>query len=144
MKTQTKKATAGGSAARRTRAMIADALAEADAIASALEAGRPLPRGVRVRTYDIPEPTAYTPDRVRSIRRKFGVAQSFFADLVGVSTVLVKSWEQGKRVPSAMAARMLDTMAADPAAWLMLANVKVPDVPTLRRTANVEVRTPNK
>ena len=44
-----------------------------------------------------------------------------FADvhhLLGVSLVLVKSWERGAREPSLMARRLLDTIKAEPSRWL--------------------------
>lgn len=123
MKTAAKVKGAGtAGAAARIDAML-DGM---ERLADAQEAGGPLPPGTAVRTYDIPDPTAYTPERVAAVRGRLGISQSAFAKLVGVSTVLAQSWEQGKRVPSRLASRMLDTLAADPAAWLALANAKLP------------------
>ena len=112
-----------GTARRSERAAeLLDGLKD---IAYMIETGAK-PPGAIVRTYDIPDPAAYTPAMVRAVRARFGIAQSFFAKMLGVSTILVGSWEQGKRTPNAMAARMLDAMAADPAAWLTMTKVKVP------------------
>ena len=72
----------------------------------------------KVRVVEIPEPTPHTADTVRAIRQRLGVSQAAFAKLVGVSTVLAQSWEQGVRIPSPLAARLLDTIAVDPVAWL--------------------------
>jgi DNA-binding transcriptional regulator YiaG len=47
-----------------------------------------------------------------------GVSQAVFARLLGVSVVLVKSWEAGTREPSPLARRLLDTIRANPPAWL--------------------------
>ncbi len=124
------RATKIGTARRSERAAeLLDGLRD---IAHMIETGAK-PPGAVVRTYDIPDPSAYTPAMVRAVRDRFGVAQSFFAKMVGVSTILVGSWEQGKRTPNAMAARMLDAMAADPAAWLTMTKVKVPGPAALVR-----------
>ena len=45
------------------------------------------------------------------------VSQPVFASLLGVSAVLEKAWEQGRRVPSPMACRLLDEMNHDPKRW---------------------------
>lgn len=66
----------------------------------------------------VPEPTEYTAARVRKLRATLGVSQVVFAELMGVSVVLVKSWERGVREPSALARRLMDTVQANPAEWL--------------------------
>ncbi len=71
-----------------------------------------------VRVVEIPEPTVHTAATVKAIRDRMGVSQAAFAKLVGVSTILVQSWEQGVRVPSPLAGRLLDTIAENPSAWL--------------------------
>jgi DNA-binding transcriptional regulator YiaG len=71
-----------------------------------------------VRTVEIPEPTAYHGKDVRKLRDSLGVSQGVFAHLVGVSLVLVKSWERDARVPNAMACRLMDTIRANPNRWL--------------------------
>jgi putative transcriptional regulator len=72
----------------------------------------------KVRVVEIPDPTPHTADTVRAIRQRLGVSQAAFAKLIGVSTILAQSWEQGVRIPSPLAARLLDTIAVDPVAWL--------------------------
>jgi putative transcriptional regulator len=71
-----------------------------------------------VKTIEIPEPGAYRAARVRTLRESLGVSQAVFARLLGVSVILVKSWERGVREPSPIARRLLDTIKADPAHWL--------------------------
>ncbi len=80
------------------------------------------------RTYSIPEPTAWTPARVRDLRGRLRIAQAAFARLLGVSTILAQSWEQGKRTPAPMAARLLDTIDRDPTAWLAAIGAELPGV----------------
>jgi putative transcriptional regulator len=71
-----------------------------------------------VRTIVVPDPSVYRPRQVRDLRSALGVSQAVFASLLGVSVVLVKSWERGSREPSTMARRLLDTIKADPPRWL--------------------------
>jgi DNA-binding transcriptional regulator YiaG len=65
-----------------------------------------------------PEPGTYPPAKVRKLRDVMGMSQATFADVLGVSRILVQSWERGVRVPSPLAARLLDTISADPIGWL--------------------------
>jgi putative transcriptional regulator len=81
------------------------------------DGGKPEER-FKVRVVEIPEPTPHTANTVRAIRQRLGISQAAFARLVGVSTILAQSWEQGVRIPSPLAARLLDTIAVDPVAWL--------------------------
>jgi putative transcriptional regulator len=71
-----------------------------------------------VKTIEVPEPGRYSPGKVRELRDSLGVSQAVFARLVGVSLVLVKAWEAGTREPSPLARRLLDTIRANPPAWL--------------------------
>jgi DNA-binding transcriptional regulator YiaG len=66
----------------------------------------------------IEEPGKYTPAAVKKLRATMDVSQDTFARLLGVSCVLVESWEQGLREPSPLARRLLDTIKNNPAAWL--------------------------
>ena len=58
------------------------------------------------------------------MRERLGVSQGVFAHLLGVSVVLVKSWEGGVRKPSPMARRLMDTIQADPGEMV---NARAPD-----------------
>lgn len=71
-----------------------------------------------VKTVEIPDPNVYRAKQVRELRDSLGVSQAVFAHLLGVSVILVKSWERGAREPSLMARRLLDTIKADPSRWL--------------------------
>jgi transcriptional regulator with XRE-family HTH domain len=61
------------------------------------------------------------PAKVRAIRQRLGVSQCVFAALLGVSTVLVQSWEQGVREPSALARRLLGENVREPRRWQRMA-----------------------
>jgi putative transcriptional regulator len=71
-----------------------------------------------VKTIVVPEPKVYRAKQVRDLRASLGVSQAVFASLLGISVVLVKSWERGVREPSMMARRLLDSIEADPHQWL--------------------------
>ncbi len=67
-------------------------------------------RQVRV----IPKPTLYPPARVRAVRELIGASQEVFAQLLAVSPMTIRSWEQGSRQPSPIARRFLDEIAMAP------------------------------
>ena len=71
-----------------------------------------------VRTVEIPDPGDYVAADVRKLRASMGVSQAVFAQLVGVSRILVQKWEGGEKIPSPLARRLLDTIKADPSRWL--------------------------
>jgi putative transcriptional regulator len=67
-------------------------------------------RQVRV----IPLPQLYSPAQVRVVRQLIGASQEVFAQMLAVSPMTVRSWEQGTRKPSAMARRFLDEIQMSP------------------------------
>jgi DNA-binding transcriptional regulator YiaG len=75
------------------------------------------PERVRV-AFVPPEPRDYTPSTVRKLREALNMSQAAFAATIGVSRILVQSWERGVREPSPLARRLLDTISANPAGWL--------------------------
>jgi putative transcriptional regulator len=86
-----------------------------DEFAADLAAGTPIEgkytvRHVRV----IPAPTNYSAAQVRAVRKLIGASQEVFAQLLAVSPMTVRSWEQGSRRPSPMARRFLDEIAMAP------------------------------
>jgi DNA-binding transcriptional regulator YiaG len=88
-------------------------------IAEALESGDD--SRLTARTVDVGEPGAYGAAAVKATRDRIGASQRVFARMLGVSTVLVQSWEQGARRPSALARRLFDEMNARPHHWAALA-----------------------
>jgi DNA-binding transcriptional regulator YiaG len=98
----------------RVREMVDDLHAVCDAI----ESGVPLERAATVRTLrintEIPAPSA---DEIRAIRSSLGLSQAGFADFLGAGLNTVRSWELGRREPSALARRLLGAIRDDPAYW---------------------------
>jgi len=83
----------------------------------ALREGHDLRDRFTVRTVEVPDPEPFDAKRVGALRRRLNVSQSVFARLIGVSTVLVQSWEQGLRQPSALACRLLAEVEQSPRRW---------------------------
>jgi DNA-binding transcriptional regulator YiaG len=111
------------------RRQIAQSMAELDSI---MVKGETFTGNDRftVRTVHVLQPSAYDPAAVRVLREKLGVSQSIFAQLLGVSHVLVRSWERGARKPSPIAARLMDLVRHNPK-WLnMLIRTDASDVKT--------------
>jgi putative transcriptional regulator len=80
-----------------------------------LESGVPIESKYTVRQVRvIPKPSIYSPDRVRAVRKLIGASQEVFAQLLAVSPMTVRSWEQGVRQPSPIARRFLDEIAMAP------------------------------
>ena len=80
-----------------------------------LESGVPIESKYTVRQIRvIPKPSIYSPDRVRAVRQLIGASQEVFAQLLAVSPMTVRSWEQGVRQPSPIARRFLDEIAMAP------------------------------
>jgi len=82
-----------------------------------LARGIPLEQRFDVRHVEIPDPAPYDAAAVRDTRLILRVSQPVFAQMLGVSPILVKAWEQGRRAPSPMARRLLDEINRDPARW---------------------------
>jgi putative transcriptional regulator len=76
-----------------------------------LEAGIEHQRGGRklrvTRIVVPPPPRTYGAREVQSLRRHLSMSQSMFAKLLHVSSRTVQMWEQGLRVPSQAAARLM-------------------------------------
>jgi putative transcriptional regulator len=92
---------------------ISQSVAEFRAIMSAGQSPAADDR-LTVRTLDVIESTAYDSNRVKKLRKSLNVSQAVFARLVGVSAVLVRSWERGARRPAPIARRLLDQIRAHP------------------------------
>ncbi len=75
----------------------------------------------RIRTVtrvSVGEAGSHTAASIKQMRLKLEISQAVFAQGLGVSTILVSSWEQGLREPSLLARRLLDIVSRDPAGWL--------------------------
>ena len=80
-----------------------------------LAAGTPIETKYTVRQVRvIPKPSPYPPGRVRAVRDLIGASQEVFAQLLAVSPMTIRSWEQGLRQPSPIARRFLDEIAMAP------------------------------
>jgi len=101
------------------REQIAQSMADLDAI---MKTGQSFSGDNRftVRTIRVAEPGVYRPNKLRAVRKELGVSQAVFAQLLGVSQVLVRSWERGAREPAPIARRLLDVLRANPQAAIRL------------------------
>lgn len=72
---------------------------------------------LRKMTLDL-EPRHYSKSDVASLRKKMGVSQAVFAELLAVSVDLVQKWELGTRRPQPVHCRLLDEVSRDPTAWM--------------------------
>jgi putative transcriptional regulator len=101
------------------RDQMIDSMAELRAIiaagASPSDDGR-----LTVHTVEVAEPSNYDANDVRKIRNDLNVSQAVFAQMVGVSDVLVRSWERGVRAPAPIARRLLDQIRAHPGQFARL------------------------
>ncbi len=59
-------------------------------------------------------PENWTASRVKNLRKSLYLAQSVFADVLGVSLATVVSWENSQNVPCPMAARLMEILEACP------------------------------
>ena len=72
---------------------------------------------VNIREVSVATPGEYDAAAIRATRQKLRISQSVFAQLMGISTILAQSWEQGKRFPDATARRLLDEINREPRHW---------------------------
>ena len=71
-----------------------------------------------MKTLEIPDPPRFTPEGIHKLRGRLGLGQGLFAKLLGVSRKLVDTREAGRRVPSPMNCRLLDTVARHPSLFV--------------------------
>jgi putative transcriptional regulator len=101
-----------------SKSKVAEAIAGLAELCEAMEAGIPLSSKFTVRHVQLDvEPHSYTPEQVRQVREQLSMSQTLFARFLGVDANTIRSWEQGTRVPSAMARRFLDEIKASPEHW---------------------------
>lgn len=60
------------------------------------------------------KPLAFTPSRIRAIRKRLNVSQPVFAELLYVTKATASKWEQGLRKPSGSALRLLEIAEKQP------------------------------
>ena len=103
---------------RKRRNVAAEIIADLKELHATLKAGTPLQEKYTVRTVRaVPEPGRYDAAGVREARELVGVSQAVFAQMLGVSAALVRSWECGQRKPAPIARRLLDLVRANPSGW---------------------------
>ena len=70
---------------------------------------------IDLRTIQLPDrPPKFSAKKVIHLRESRGMSQAVFARLLNVSPKTVQSWEQGQRVPSQAAQRMLHVFQERP------------------------------
>ena len=86
-----------------------------------LKVGERLDKKYTVRTVEIEfEPRDYTPKEITKLREElFKSSQAVFAQLIGVKTKTLQSWEHGRKPPK-IARRLFDMMSQNPPEWLKL------------------------
>lgn len=69
---------------------------------------------LRTKTVKILPAPSYSKEEVKQIRFSFGLTQSTFAALVGVSPKTVEAWESGRNKPSGSSGRLLQIFEKNP------------------------------
>lgn len=63
------------------------------------------------------QPEPYDPELVKETRKSLNLSQALFAQLLGVKTRTVQSWEQGENTPADIACRFMDEFRRNPDHW---------------------------
>ncbi len=82
--------------------------------------------------------------RIVSLRQSLNMSQAVFAATINVSPKTVQSWEQGTRVPSDAALRLIQVVALDPAIVQQLFSAPAARVSRRRPLKKVAVSVPRK
>jgi len=113
-----RKRAARQSKAARTTAKGREIVASLREAIEVEESRLPVESRFTVRTVELPRPAMkYDAVTVRATRDRLGVSQTIFAQLLGVSPMLVRAWEQTQRSPAMWARRLLDEVNRDPRHW---------------------------
>lgn len=89
-----------------------------DELSKALANGEKVTENFRCRKVVLDlQPVAYKANDVKGTRTLLRASQSIFAQLIGVKTATVSSWEQGRCTPSDMACRFMDEIQRNPDYW---------------------------
>ncbi len=70
-------------------------------------------KGVKSRKISIAPLPHYKAQKIKGIRSRFGLSQSTFAHVMGVSKKTVEAWESGRNEPQGPAQRMLMLLEKD-------------------------------
>ena len=101
------------------REQLASSMADLQAIMASGES--PTGNGrLTVRNVAVADPGHYDAQAVKAARSRLNVSQGIFAQILGVSPILVRSWERGVRTPAPIARRLLDQVADSPSRFLSL------------------------
>ena len=103
---------------RKGRRVADDITAGMKQIEEMIAGGKRPGKVFTARTIEIPDPSVYSSRDVRALRESLLVSQAIFARLLGVSRTHVQKWEAGDNIPSLMARRLMDSIKANPPAWL--------------------------
>lgn len=103
----------------------------AERLQAGLSEGVEYARGkMDLRTVQLPErPPKFSAKKVIRLRESSGMSQAVFARLLNVSPKTVQSWEQGQRVPSQAAQRMLQVFQERPAMVFQVVGINFPSEP---------------
>ena len=83
--------------------------------------GRPMRRDLSPEAHRREQAAAWRSEETVEARRKLGLSQSQFANLLGISVQTLRNWEQGWRKPTGAARVLLRLAAMNPRAVLKAA-----------------------
>lgn len=83
--------------------------------------GRPMRRELSPEAYRSEQAASWRSEETVEARRKLGLSQSQFANLLGISVQTLRNWEQGWRKPTGAARVLLRLAAMNPRAVLKAA-----------------------
>lgn len=75
-----------------------------------------------------------SPDEIRALRRRFGLTQAQFEEMLGVSTPTASRWETGAMFPSKTADLLMKTMAENPEIFMSSKRSRRHDFPTKKKS----------
>ena len=88
---------------------------------------------LRTSGHTVARPPAYGKDRILAIRKRLGVSQPIFAEVLNVSTPTVRGWEQGVREPEGPSLRVLEFAERQPLVLLEIAGLQHPTAATAKK-----------
>lgn len=82
--------------------------------ALAFERGERSVGRVTMRQATAAKAVAFDHERVQRVRKKLGLSQPLFAQVLNVSSASVRAWEQGRRIPDGPSVRLLEIAEQHP------------------------------